>query len=62
MACGFLEIGLGQNLHPTRFEIFEAEENIFRLKTKDSHVGLLGTLEKWIESNYSMGEYLFIGG
>jgi hypothetical protein len=62
MTSKFLEIGAGQNLPPTRFEIFEVKENIFELKSKNSHVGLLETLEKWLKSNYPMGESLYIGG
>jgi WD40 repeat protein len=62
MTCKFLEIGSGQILPPTRFEIVKVEKNIFRLKTKESHVGLLRTLEKWLESNNSIGESFFIGG
>ena len=62
MACKFLQIGPDQNLLPTRFEIVEFKKNIYMLKTKDAHVGLLGTLKKWLESNFSMGESLLIGG
>jgi WD40 repeat protein len=62
MACKFLEIGSGQSLPPTRFELLEVQKDTFMLKTKNSHVGLLVTLEKWLESNYPMGESLFIGG
>jgi hypothetical protein len=56
MTCKFLEISLGKNLLPTRLEIFEVEKGIFMLKTKNSHVGLLGTLEKWLNSNNLIGE------
>jgi hypothetical protein len=56
MAKKFLEIGPGQNLLETRVEIVKVEKNIFMLKTKISHIGLLGTLEKWLESKFSIGE------
>jgi hypothetical protein len=48
MTCKFIEISLGQNLPPMKFEIVEVEENNFILKTKDSHAGLLETLQKWL--------------
>ena len=57
MACKFLEIGSGQNLPAKRFEIVEVEKNIFMLKTEDSHVGLVGTIQKWLKSNNSLGDY-----
>jgi WD40 repeat protein len=60
MAKKFLEIGPGQNLLPTRIEIVKVEKNIFMLKTKTSHSGLLKTLEKWLESKFSMGESNYI--
>jgi hypothetical protein len=56
MTCKFLEISFGQNLPPTRFEIVEVQKNNFMLKTEDSHVGLLGTLKKWVQNNTPMGE------
>ena len=59
MASKFLEIGPGQNLLPTRFEILEVQKNIYRLKTKNSHVGLNETLKKWLKSNNTMGESVF---
>ena len=62
MPCKFLQIGPGQDFPPSRFEIFEIQKNIFELEDKNSHVGLLVTLEKWLKSNYPMGESLFIGG
>jgi hypothetical protein len=43
-------------LLPTRLEIFEVEKGIFILKTKNSHVGLLGALEEWLNSNNLIGE------
>ena len=61
MPCKFLEISLGQNVLPRWFEIVEVVKNTFVLKSKDSHVGLLGTLKKLLKSNGSMGESLFIG-
>jgi WD40 repeat protein len=60
MAKNFLEIGPGQNLLPTRIEIVKVEKNIFMLKTKISHSGLLETLENWLESKFSMGESNYI--
>ena len=56
MNCKFLEISSGQNLPSSEFEIVEVEKNIFMLKTQISHVRLLGTLEMWLESNYSVEE------
>ena len=56
MSSKFIEISSGQNLLRARFEIVEVEKNTFMLKTKNSHVGLLGTLDKWVKSNYSMDE------
>jgi WD40 repeat protein len=56
MSSKFLEINSGQNTPPTRFEIIEVEKDNFMLKTKDSHVGLLGTLQEWLQSNILMGE------
>jgi hypothetical protein len=43
-------------LLPTRFEITKVEPSIFMLKAKDSNTELVGTLEKWLRKNYSMGE------
>ena len=40
----------------TRFEITEVELGVFMLKTRDSHAGLLRTLDNWVKSNYSLGE------
>ena len=56
MTCKFLEISSGQDLPPKKFEIVEVEKNNFLLKTKDSHVGLLETLQKWLQSNNSLEE------
>jgi WD40 repeat protein len=56
MNCKFLEISSGVNLLPKKFEIIQVEKHTYMLKTKDSHLGLLGTLDKWIKSNYSMEE------
>jgi WD40 repeat protein len=56
MTPKFIEISSGENLPPTRFEIVEVQKDNFMLKTKNSHIGLLGNLEKWIESNKSIGE------
>ncbi len=61
MTRKFLEISSGHNLPPKKFEIVEVQKNRFTLKTKDSHVKLLRTLEKWLETNNPMGESLFIG-
>jgi hypothetical protein len=52
----FLEISSGQNLPQMKFEIVEVQKNSLMLKTKDSHVGLLGTLTEWLKSNYSIDE------
>ena len=65
MTSKFLEIcqgqaqgkGLGQGLLPMRFEIVEVRKNRFMLKSKDSHIGLLGALDGWLQFNNSMGEY-----
>jgi hypothetical protein len=58
MTPKFIEISSGKNSLPTRFEIVEVEKDIFMLKTKDSHVGLLKTLLKnndsIDESSYSV--------
>jgi WD40 repeat protein len=62
MACKFIEISPGQNLPSKKFEIVEVEKNNFTLKTKDSHIELLVTLEEWLKINYPVGESLFIGG
>ena len=56
MACKFLEISSGANLLTTRFEITEVELGVFMLKTRDSHAGILRTLDKLLKSNYSLGE------
>jgi hypothetical protein len=56
MTCKYLEISSGENLPRTRFEIVKVEKDIYMLKTIDSHVGLLGTLYKWLKSNTSMDE------
>ena len=60
MASKFLEISSGQNLLPTRFEITEVELDVYMLKTRDSHSGLLPTLDKWLKSNYLLGEPEYI--
>jgi hypothetical protein len=60
MTSKFLEICSGENLPPTKFEIVEVQKNIFMLKTKDSHSGLLETLQNWLQKNDSMGDSLFI--
>jgi hypothetical protein len=54
MACKFLEISSGQNLPPMKFKIVEVQNDTFMLKTKDSHIGLLGTLDSWLKNNYLM--------
>jgi hypothetical protein len=51
MSAKFLEISSGQNLPPQKFEIVEVQKDHFMLKTKDSHEGLRGTLQGWLESN-----------
>jgi hypothetical protein len=56
MVCKFLEISSGQNKRPNRFEIVEVEKDIYVLKTKNSHIGLVGTLDKWLKNNYSLRE------
>jgi WD40 repeat protein len=56
MHCKFLEISSGVNLLPKKFEIIQVENYTYMLKTKDSHVGLLKTLDKWVKTNYSMKE------
>jgi hypothetical protein len=52
----FIEISSGKNSPPTRFEIVEVEKDNFMLKTKDSHVGLLGALNEWLQNNILLGE------
>jgi WD40 repeat protein len=56
MTSRFLEISSGQNLPARKFEIVEVQKDNFMLKTKDSHVELLGTLDKSLQSNNTMGE------
>jgi hypothetical protein len=56
MASKFLEISSGKKLPRRGFEIIEVDPNIFMLKTKESHVGLLEFLEMWLEKNYRMEE------
>jgi WD40 repeat protein len=56
MNCKFIEISSGQDSPRTRFEIVEVEKDNFMLKTKDSHVWLLGTLEKFLQRNLFMTE------
>jgi hypothetical protein len=56
MTPKFIEIGSGQNLNPNIFEIVEVQKDHFMLKTKKSHAGLLQTLDKWLQRNYSIGE------
>jgi WD40 repeat protein len=59
MTPKFIEIGSGQNLPPKKFEIVEVQNDIFMLKTKESHAGLLKTLDKWLKTYYSIGESLY---
>jgi hypothetical protein len=56
MTAKFLQIGSGENTPAPRFEIFEVQKNIFELENKNSHVGLLVTLENRLKSNFPMGE------
>ena len=56
MTGKFIEISSGQDLLPTRYEIVAVEKNTYMLKTRDSYLGLFGTLEKWLENNNSMRE------
>jgi hypothetical protein len=56
MTPKFIEIRLGENSAPSRFEIVEVEKDNFMLKTKDLYVGLLGALQNWLQSNIFMGE------
>jgi WD40 repeat protein len=56
MTCKLLEISSGKDLPPKRFEITEVEANIFMLKTKESKTELVETLDKWLQSNYSLRE------
>jgi hypothetical protein len=56
MASKFLEISSGKELPRRGCEIIEVEPNIFMLKTKESYVGLLESLEMWLEKNYRMEE------
>jgi hypothetical protein len=56
MTPKFIEISSGQNLPPKKFEIVEVQKDHFMLKTKESHAGLLQTLDKWLQRNYSMEE------
>ena len=54
-----LEISDGQNWRTKTFEIVEVQTDTFMLKSKDSHVGLLGTLNKWLKHNSKMGDYRY---
>jgi hypothetical protein len=56
MTPKFIEIGSGQNLPPKIFEIVEFQKDHFMLKTKEYHADLLQTLDKWLQTYYSMGE------
>jgi hypothetical protein len=56
MTPKFIEISSGKNSPRTRFEIVEVEKDNFMLKTKDSHVGLLGTLQNWLQTNILISE------
>jgi hypothetical protein len=56
MNSKFIEISSGRDSRPTRFEIVEIEKNNFMLKTKDSYIGLLGTLQKFLQKNLFMTE------
>jgi hypothetical protein len=52
----FIEISSGQNLPIKKFEIVEVQKDNFMLKTKESHADLLQTLDKWLQTYYSIGE------
>jgi hypothetical protein len=56
MTCKFIEISSGQDLPTRKFEIVQVQKDTFMLKTKDSHIGLIGALNQLLVSNYSMDE------
>ena len=59
MASKFLEISSGKGLPPQRCEITEVEPDIFMLKTKESHIGLLEYLDIWLQKNYRMKQSVY---
>ena len=56
LSCKYVDTSSGQNLPPKIPKTAEVQKDDVLLKTKNSHNQLLGTLQKWLQSNNPMGE------